>query len=119
HAAFDRYRVSFVNSVLLIHMDGLEAGTWARSRKGSYESDITPTLQSVDGRTAETVEAKTALVSESFFPAIPEADLADIDSTVYPKQLPFPEITRHEIEQVVCLASPDKAPSEDSIPNNF
>ncbi|EEA25056.1 reverse transcriptase, putative [Talaromyces marneffei ATCC 18224] len=92
---------------------------WARSRKGSYESGITPTLQSINGRTAETVEAKTALLSESFFPAIPEADLADIDNAVYPEQLPFPEITRHEIEQVVRSTPPDKAPGEDTIPNSF
>jgi ribonuclease HI len=92
---------------------------WARTRKGAYESGITPTLQSTDGRTAETVEAKTALLSESFFPAIPEADLADIDDAIYPQQLPFPEIPRHEIQRVVRSTPPDKAPGEDGIPNSF
>jgi hypothetical protein len=76
-------------------------------------------LKSIDGRTAETAEAKTALLSESFFPAIPEADLADIDNMIYPEQLPFPEIPRHEIEQVIRSTPPDKAPGEDTIPNSL
>jgi hypothetical protein len=92
---------------------------WARSRKGAYESGITPTLKSIDGPPAETVEAKTRLLSEAFFPAIPEADLADINNAVYPDQVEFPEITRHEIEQVIRSTPPDKAPGEDSIPNSF
>lgn len=54
-----------------------------------------------------------------FFPAIPEADLADIDNTVYPEQLPFPEIKRHEIERVIRSAPADKAPGDDNIPNSF
>jgi hypothetical protein len=41
---------------------------WACSRKGAYESGITPTLKSTDGPPAETVEAKTKLLSEAFFP---------------------------------------------------
>jgi hypothetical protein len=92
---------------------------WARSRRGAYESGITPTLQSIDGRTAETVEAKTALLSESFFPAIPEANLADIDNAIYPEQLLFPEIPRHEIERVIRSTPADKAPGEDGISNSF
>lgn len=92
---------------------------WARTRKGLYESGITPTLKSTDGDLAESVEAKTKLLSESFFPAIPEADLADIDNVTYPEQLPFPEIPRHEIESVIRSTPPDKAPGEDTIPNSF
>ncbi|KAL3704227.1 hypothetical protein TMatcc_009918 [Talaromyces marneffei ATCC 18224] len=68
---------------------------------------------------SETVEAKTALLSELFFPAILEADLADIENISYPKQLPFPEIPRYEIESVVRSTPLDKAPGEDSIPNTF
>uniref|UniRef100_A0A093V209 RNA-directed DNA polymerase from mobile element jockey n=1 Tax=Talaromyces marneffei PM1 TaxID=1077442 RepID=A0A093V209_TALMA len=92
---------------------------WARTRKGAYESGVTLILISIDRRTAETVEAKTALLSESFFPAIPEADLADIDDAMYLEQLPFPEISRHEIESVVRSTAPDKAPGKDGIPNSF
>jgi hypothetical protein len=76
-------------------------------------------LKSTDGSLAETVEAKTKLLSEAFFPAIPEAELADIDDAVYPDQVEFLEITRHEIEQVIRSTPPDKAPGEDSIPNSF
>jgi hypothetical protein len=92
---------------------------WARSHKGAYESGITPTLKPTNGPPAETVEAKTKLLSEAFFPAIPEADLANIDNAIYTDQVKFPEITRHKIEQVIHSTPPDKAPSEDSIPNSF
>ncbi|EED13497.1 reverse transcriptase, putative [Talaromyces stipitatus ATCC 10500] len=83
---------------------------WARTRRGLYKSRVTPTLISTDGRTAESVEVKTALLSESFFPAIPEADLSDIDNAIYPEQLSFPEIPRHEIEHVIRSMPPNKAP---------
>jgi hypothetical protein len=64
------------------------------------------------------VEAKTKLLSETFFP---EADLADTDDAVYrnPEQLPFPEIKHHEIEQVIRSAPADKAPGDDNTPNSF
>ena len=92
---------------------------WARSRKGAYESGITPTLKAPNGDTAESVEDKTALLSKAFFPQIPEADLSDINNAEYPEQLSFPEIPRHEIERVIRSMPPDKAPGEDSIPNSF
>lgn len=92
---------------------------WARSRKGAYESGITPTLKAPNSDLAETVEAKTDLLSQSFFPQIPAADLSDMDNAVYPEQLPFPEIPRHEIERVIRSTPPDKAPGEDTIPNSF
>ncbi|RAO68551.1 uncharacterized protein BHQ10_004563 [Talaromyces amestolkiae] len=92
---------------------------WAHSRKGAYESGITPTLKAPNGDTAESVEDKTALLSEAFFPQIPEADLSDISNAEYPEQLSFPEIPRHEIERVIHSTPPDKAPGEDSIPNSF
>ncbi|RAO74375.1 uncharacterized protein BHQ10_010387 [Talaromyces amestolkiae] len=91
---------------------------WARSRKGAYESGITPTLQS-DGISAESVEEKTALLSKAFFPQIPKADLSDIDNAVYPEQLYFPTIPRHEIETVIRSTPPDKAPGADAIPNSL
>lgn len=65
------------------------------------------------------MEAKTALLSDSFFPASPEADLADINDILYPEQLPFPEIPHHEIEGVIRSTPPDKAPGEDGILNSF
>ncbi|EED15963.1 hypothetical protein TSTA_010790 [Talaromyces stipitatus ATCC 10500] len=92
---------------------------WARSRNGAYESGITPTLQDLDGYIAETVEAKTQLLREAFFPAIPNADLSDITDSQYPSQIEFPEIPRHEIEYVIRSTPPDKAPGEDGIPNSF
>ncbi|KAF3396674.1 hypothetical protein DPV78_008219 [Talaromyces pinophilus] len=59
------------------------------------------------------------LLSESFFSKILDADLSDIDDAVYPEQLPFPKIPRHEIECVIHSTPPNKASSEDIILNSF
>lgn len=75
---------------------------WARSRKGAYESGITPTLKPISGKPTERVEDKTKLLTQTFFLAIPDADLSDIPDTIYPLQLDFPEIPKHEIQRVIC-----------------
>ncbi|PCG88661.1 Reverse transcriptase [Penicillium occitanis (nom. inval.)] len=94
---------------------------WASTRNGVYESGIAPTLTSTTGtgNLAESVKAKTKLLSKTFFPAIPEADLADNDDTIYPEQLPFPEIKRHKIKQVIRSTPADKPPGDNNIPNSF
>lgn len=38
---------------------------------------------------------------------------------MYPEQLIFPEIPRHEIETVICSTLLDKASGTDAIPNSF
>ena len=63
--------------------------------------------------------AKRRFLVNPFFPKIPDADLSDIADAVYPEQLPFPKIPRHEIECVIRSTPPNKAPSEDIILNSF
>ncbi|EED12718.1 hypothetical protein TSTA_052410, partial [Talaromyces stipitatus ATCC 10500] len=79
---------------------------WAHSRNGVYKSGITSTLQDLDSHMAETVEAKTQLLREAFFPPISVT-------------IEFPEILCHKIEHVICSIPPDKVLGEDGIPNSF
>jgi hypothetical protein len=52
-----------------------------------------------------------------FFPQPPQADLSDIDSSLFPSQLTFPAISQQEVVDAIKRAPPDKAPGEDGIPN--
>ena len=52
-----------------------------------------------------------------FFPQPPQANLSNIDSTLFPSQLTFPAISQQEVIDTIKRAPPDKAPSGDTIPN--
>jgi hypothetical protein len=52
-----------------------------------------------------------------FFPQPPQADLSDIDLSLFPNQLTFPAISQQEVVDAIKRAPPDKAPGEDGILN--
>ena len=54
-----------------------------------------------------------------FFPQPPQADLSDITSSnlLPSNQILFPPISQQEVRNTIKRAPPDKAPSEDRIPN--
>jgi hypothetical protein len=86
-------------------------------RDQSISSNI-PTLHSQEGDTpAVTSQQKVDLLRRVFFPSPPAANLSDIDSSYLPNQLTFLAISQQEVIDAIKRAPPDKAPSEDGIPN--
>lgn len=89
---------------------------WVSNRETPYKA-FTPFLKKPEGGIAFTREERAKCLSDSFFPSSPPADLADIEGTIYPDPIEFPQITEIEIRKAIKGASSKKAPGEDMIPN--
>lgn len=90
---------------------------WARNRH-SQTSAITPALQDpATAATAITPGEKAELFRKVFFPKPPDANLDDIDTTVYADQISLPPIAEQEVEDAIRNAAPLKAPGPDGIVN--
>jgi hypothetical protein len=74
-----------------------------------------PTLN--DGQ-AETFEQMTQVFRKEFFPEPPAANLSDINTTIYPREVNYnPIITPEQIQKAVGKVHPNKAPGPDGITN--
>lgn len=69
-------------------------------------------------RVAITPLEKTQALRDHFFPPAIEADLSDINNSIYPPPIDIPEeISEQELQDALQWVAKDKAPGPDRIPN--
>lgn len=91
---------------------------WIKNRETPYQP-ATPYMKRRDGTIANTPSAKAACLAESFFPQAPATDLEDIQTTIYPDPVAFPDIALEEIRKAVLGFPTQSAPGADEIPNQI
>lgn len=90
---------------------------WIRNR-GAIRAAYMPWIRDLQGNEQHENEGKARALQERLFPEPPPADLSDIpEAPVFPKPLPFPDITEDEVRKVLQYAPNDKAPGADGIQN--
>lgn len=69
---------------------------WIKTQETLYQP-ATPYIKQRNGTTANIPSAKTACLAKLFFPQALATDLEDIQTTIYPDPVAFPDITLEEI----------------------
>jgi len=111
-------------------MDDSRRNTWQKFVSEADERDIwkvnkylnsvptntyIPTLEGV----AATNNQKTDVLSKTFIPPPPLADLSDIPTASYPESVPTNlNITSAQVKRAIEKLAPNKAPGPDEIPNH-
>ncbi len=88
---------------------------WAKNRTSQYQS-FTPNIQGPEGLITAP-EGKAKVFKETFFPTLPEADLADLKEYLYSPSVEWDSLEEHEIVNAIKRAALNKAPGTDGTPN--
>lgn len=79
-----------------------------------------PALKDGEADLAGSFEGKVKVLRRTFFPPPPQADLTDIEDTVYPDPAETTvELTEKEVKAAIFRPKQDKAPGIDGMPNRF
>ena len=93
---------------------------WAKDKSHqSREVSKMPMLKFND-QVADTFDQKAEMLKDVFFPALPPADLSDIEASFYPISPHCPIIiTKSEVSTALSRLKSDKAPGPDGISNRI
>ncbi|KAJ3474388.1 hypothetical protein NLI96_g12485 [Meripilus lineatus] len=102
--------------------DATEKTVWLASKYATREPEAAtasrmPDLKTTEGDTAHTMEEKSKVLLDTFFPTPPTPDLSDTHDYQYPPAFDTPPITTTEILAAVNNLASYKAPGPNLIPN--
>ena len=123
--AFKAVHISIINSTvsaLSRLIKSTHTRTPSTSSLSKVSSQYTPTntyIPTLEGE-ATTSNQKTNILSKTFFPSPPPADLSDIPNASYPDPVSTNlDITDIQVKRAIERLAPNKAPGPDEIPNHI